>query len=322
MGLSNGVNGVDGDGIMMDRRIWKNGLFLPESEAVISAYDSASLYGDAIFTMLRSFGKKLFKLDAHLDRLFENAKFTEMPMPYNWHQLKMAVEDTVMANRKEFADDDEYRVYINCSRGPLPIYKDILEVKPWVMISIYPLKWVLRGTSKFYSEGRRAVFGHHGSIPARFLESKVKNHCRMSSRAAELEAKRSDPDAWPLLLDDQGYIAESTGANFFIVKRDRLLTPEPRNCLRGISRNFILWLAHKYKIEFRERNIESYDAITADEAFFTATPWCLMPCTSINGQKIGNGKVGKVTRFLMEKWEEAVDCKWREQAEKWDADWT
>jgi hypothetical protein len=131
-------------------------------------------------------------------------------------------------------------------------------------------------------------------------------------------SEKSDPDAWPLLTDDQGFITESTGANFFIVKRDRLLTPEPRNCLRGISRNFVLQLARKFGVEYRERNIEAYDAITADEAFFTCTPSCVVPCTSINGQKIGNGKVGKVTKFLMDKWKEEVDCDFVEQAVGWD----
>jgi branched-chain amino acid aminotransferase len=268
--------------------------------------------------MCRSFNRVLFKLDAHIDRLLDSIKFTQMPCEYNFHQLKMAHEDLIWANRKEFAADDEYRTLINVSRGPLPIYRDILEVKPWVMISVYPLKWVLCGASGFYQTGRPAILTRSGNIPSRYLENKVKHHARLSSRLAELEAKRSDPNAWPLLTDDQGFITESTGANFFIVKRDRLLTPEPRNCLRGISRNFVLQLARKFGVEYRERNIEAYDAITADEAFFTCTPTCVAPCTSINGQKIGNGKVGKVTKFLMDKWKEEVDCDFVEQAVRWD----
>lgn len=302
----------------MGRIIWKNGIFLPESEAVFSVYDSASLYSDATFDMCRSFNKQLFKLESHLDRLLDGIKFLQIPCNYNFHQLKIAHEDLLARNRFEFAEDDEYRTFINVSRGPLPIYKDILEVKPWVMITAYPLKWVLKGTSRFYGTGIQAVIPSQRAIPSRFLENKVKNHCRLSSRLAELEVRRSDPDAWPLLVDDMGFISESTGANYFMVKKDRLITPEPRNCLRGISRNFILSLARKYGVEYRERNIEPYDAITADEAFFTATPWCIMPCTKINGQKIGNGKVGKMTEFLSAKWEEEVNCEWREQARRWD----
>ena len=304
----------------MARRIWKNSIFLPESEAVQSIYDSASLYGDAVFTMLRSFNKQPFRLEAHLDRLIENCKFTEMPLEYNFYQLKRAVWDTIFANRFEFVNDDEYRIFINVSRGPLPLYRNILEPKPWVMITAYPLRWTLRGISGFYEKGRPGIITSQRAIPSRYLEQKVKNHCRMSSRLAELEAKRSDSDAWPLLVDDEGFITESTGANFFIVKRDRIVTPQPRNCLRGISRGFVLGLARQCQIDYRERNIESYDAVTADEAFFTATPFCILPCTKINGQQIGDGKVGKVTRFLTQRWVEEVKCDFVEQARRWDAE--
>lgn len=303
----------------MGRMIWKNGIFLPENETVFSVYDSAAMYGDAVFEMCRSFNKKLFKLEAHLDRLMDSIKFTQMPCAYNFHQLKMAHEDLLNRNKREFADDDEYRTFINVSRGPLPIYSQILEPKPWVMITVYPLRWVLRGISRLYDGGCHAIIPSQRAIPSRYLENKVKNHCRLSSRLAELEVKDVDKDALALLCDDQGYITESTGANFFIAKRDRLLTPEPRNCLRGISRNFVIYLARKWGIDYRERNIEPYDAITADEAFLTATPWCILPVTKINGIKIGNGKIGKMTEFLTEKWIEAVDCDFVEQARRWDA---
>lgn len=302
------------------RRIWKNGLLLPESEATQSLYDSGSMYGDSTFSMLRSFNKDMFKLDAHLHRILEGCKFLQLDIPYNFYQLRQAHFDLINANRREFAADDEYRAFINVSRGPLPIYGEILECNPQITMTVYPLRWVLRGQSRFYTTGRPAVITSQRAIPSRYLENKVKHHCRLSSRMAELEAKRSDPDAWPLLLDDQGFVTESTGANFFIVKRDRILTPEPRNCLRGISRNFVLQLAREAGIDYRERNIEVYDAITADEAFFTATPFCIFPCTSINGQAIGRGKVGPMTKLLTEKWIESAKCDFVQQAEGWDAD--
>src|SRR3990167_6707869 len=173
----------------MGRMIWRNGIFLPESDATLSLYDSALLYGDSVFEMARSFNKKLFKLEAHIDRLMDSIKFTQMPCAYNFHQLKMAHEDLLNRNKREFADDDEYRTFVNVSRGPLPIYKDILEAKPWVMITCYPLRWVLHGTSKFYTSGRAAIISTVGAIPSRYIENKVKNHCRLSSRMAELEVK-------------------------------------------------------------------------------------------------------------------------------------
>lgn len=302
----------------MGRMIWKNGLFLPEEEATVSIYDSMCLYGDAIFEMCRSFNKNLFKLDAHLDRLFDSAKFTEMPMPYSKAELKMAHHDLINRNRFEFRDDDEYRTYVNVSRGPLPIYSEILEPKPWVMVAVYPLRWTLRGFSRTYHSGVDAIIPAQKSIPSRYVENKIKHHARLHFRLAENEVKRQDERAWPLLLDDSGFVTESTGANFFLVKRDRLITPEPRNCLRGISRAYVMSLARKLNLDYRERNIEQYDVVTADEAFFTCTPACIVPCTSVNGQKIGNGKRGKMTSLLMDKWKEEVNCEWEEQAFLWD----
>jgi len=300
------------------RRIWKNGKLLPESEAVQSLYDSGSMYGDSTFSMLRSFNKETFKLDAHINRILDACKFLQLDCPYNFYQLRQAHFDLINANRNEFAADDEYRTFINVSRGPLPIYSEILTCQPIVTITIYPLRWVLRGQSKFYTTGRPAVITSQRAIPSRYLENKVKHHCRLSSRMAELEAKRSDPDAWPLLTGDDGFITEGTGANFFIVKRDRLFTSETKDCLRGISRNFIFGLARQYDIDCRERIFDAYDAITADEGFYTATPFCIMPCTRINGQEIGKGKVGPMTKFLTAKWIEAVKCDFVEQARKWD----
>ena len=305
----------------MSRRIWRNGIFLDESDATQSLYDSGSLYGDSVFEMCRSFGKNLFKLDAHLHRLMDSIKFTEMLCEYNFYQLRAAHGDLINANRREFLADDEYRTFINVSRGPLPIYSEILSCQPITTITVYPLRWVLRGQSRFYQTGRPAVVTSQRALPSRYLENKVKHHSRMSSRMAELEAKRSDPDAWPLLLDDNGSITESTGANFFIVQRDRLITPPPINCLGGISRNFVLQLARQMGIDYREREFGPFDVITAQEAFFTCTPSSITPCTSINGSAVGKGKVGPMTEALSSKWEEAVDCEWREQARAWDAEY-
>ncbi len=300
------------------RRIWRNGIYLDESEATQSLYDSGSLYGDSVFEMCRSFGKNIFKLDAHLHRLMDSIKFTGIPCDYNFYQLRAAHGDIINANRREFAADDEYRTFINVSRGPLPIYSEILSCQPITTITVYPLRWVLRGQSRFYTTGRPAVVTSQRALPSRYLENKVKHHSRMSSRMAELEAKRSDPDAWPLLLDDEGNVTEFTGANIFFVKGDRLFTPTTRNCLRGISRTNVVQLARNLGIQCRERDVGLFEAITADEIFATATPISILPITRLNGQPVGRGKVGPMTELLSSKWEEAVDCDWREQARAWD----
>jgi branched-chain amino acid aminotransferase len=108
------------------------------------------------------------------------------------------------------------------------------------------------------------------------------------------------------LLDPDGFIAEGTGDNFFIVKNNAIVTPEGRNILRGISRAYIFELAEQLNLKCTEKNIEPYDVYTADEAFMTGTPFCILPVTSLNSVQIGNGKMGVLTKTLLDKWSENV----------------
>ena len=131
---------------------------------------------------------------------------------------------------------------------------------------------------------------------------------RCALRNKDIEASKiKGDDNWALLLDTDGFIAEGTGDNFFIIKDRKIYTPEGRNILRGISRDYIFELAEQLNIECYEKNIEPYDVYLADEAFLTGTPFCILPTTSFNGKEIGNGKMGKITQNLLDKWSQNVD---------------
>jgi branched-chain amino acid aminotransferase len=126
-----------------------------------------------------------------------------------------------------------------------------------------------------------------------------------------------DPTAWALLLDPDGFIAEGAGANFFLVKDGKLLTPEPRNILRGTRRKYTIELAKKLGIEVIECNLNTYDAIAADEAFFTSTAFTLMPCVKVNGCVMGDGKTGAITKRIVEAWNELVGLDFIAQAKEY-----
>ena len=120
---------------------------------------------------------------------------------------------------------------------------------------------------------------------------------------ANIEVSQVEGDNnWALLIDPDGFIAEGTGDNFFMVKDGELITPEGRNILRGISRAYVMELAGQLGISFRECNIEPFDLYNADEAFLTGTPFCILPSTHFNGVPIGNGVMGPVTRKLLSQW--------------------
>ena len=124
---------------------------------------------------------------------------------------------------------------------------------------------------------------------------------------------------WALMLDPDGYIAEGSGDNFLIVKNGKVISPEGRNILRGISRSYVMnELCSKLSIDVIEKNIEPYDVYDAEEAFMTGTPFCMLPVTSLNGLKIGDGKVGKIYKKILKKWSKETKVDIEKQIKNWD----
>ena len=137
---------------------------------------------------------------------------------------------------------------------------------------------------------------------------------------ANIEASQvAGKNNWALLLDLDGFIAEGTGDNFFIVRKGEILTPEGRNILRGISRAYIFELADELSVSCRESNLETYDVHTADEAFMSGTPFCILPVTSLNGAAIGDGKVGPVFTKLLSAWSKNMEVDIKDQIQKWNS---
>ena len=304
------------------RVVYFNGELVPEFEAKISIYDSALMFGDMVFEMTRSFNKVQFKLKEHLERLYASIKFLSIPLSMSIDQIEKAVYETIEANEPFFTKDDEHRVLIDISRGLLSIYEEITGIPKGsnVIIADFPLRWTVAGMGSLFDNGVNAVIPSQRAIPAYLLESKIKSRSRLHYMMANIEVSNYEGDNnWALLLDPDGFIAEGTGDNFFIVRDELIITPEGRNILRGISRAYIMnELVPQLNLRCIEKNIEPYDVTTADEAFMTATPFCIMPVTSLNGKEIGNGKIGRITKLLINKWSENVGVDIIGQIKSWD----
>ena len=137
---------------------------------------------------------------------------------------------------------------------------------------------------------------------------------------ANIEASQfKGKDNWAMLMDTDGFIAEGTGDNVFIVKDGVVITPEGRNILRGISRQYVFTLCKELGLECIEKNFGPYDFLMADEAFVTATPFCILPVMRFNGQNIGNGKYGQITKALLEQWSKNVGVDIEAQIRKYSA---
>jgi len=307
---------------MSERIIFFKDHFAPESEARISVYDASSMYGCCLFEMTRSFGKEQFKLQEHVDRLYASAKCTNLKIPMTKEEMINRIYEVMELNDPLFAPDDEDRIMINVYRGALSIYRGVkgTEADPYVVITDFPLRWTVRGMGHLFDVGINAVIPHQRSIPAQLLDPKIKSRSRLHLQMANIEVSQI-PGAtnWALLTDPDGFITEGTGDNFFIVIGNTLITPEPRNILRGISRNYVMEIARdNLKMDVVERNIEPYDVMNADEAFMTGTPMCMLPVTSLNGFPIGGGSVGYWTNFLLDLWGRKVGVDIKNQIKNWN----
>ena len=289
------------------RVVYMNGEFVAEADAKVHIFDSALMFGDMVFEMTRSFKKEQFKLREHMVRLMHGVKILKIPLKLSIEELEEICYQTMEKNEHVFTDADEHRLLINVSRGPLGIYSAVFDNKlePTVVVADFPLKWTVAGMDKLIDEGINAVVTSQRAIPAELLEPKIKNRSRMHYQLANIEAANwKGENNWALMLDTDGFVAEGTGDNIFFVKDGVVFTPEPRNILVGISRNYIFELCEQLGIQCKECNFGLYEATTADESFMTATPFCLLPVTAINGLKIGTGAMGPITQKLHDKWSE------------------
>jgi branched-chain amino acid aminotransferase len=300
-----------------------NGKLIPETEAKISVYDSALMFGDMVFEMTRSFNKKQFKLKEHLNRLYYGLKILRIPLEMTIEEMEKHCYETIEANDHLFGSDDEHRLMIDVSRGTLGIYQRIegLHKGPNVIIADFPLRWTVSGMGHLFDKGINAVITSQRAIPANLLDPKIKNRSRIFYLMANIEASQfAGEDNWALLLDTSGYISEGTGDNFFIIKDNKVITPEGRDILRGISRDYVLHdLCKELGMEAIEKNIEPYDVYTADEAFMTGTPFCMLPVTTLNGLAIGNGKVGPSFNALLAQWSKNTGVDIASQIKTWNS---
>ncbi len=307
----------------MARKVFFNDKFVNEFDAKISIYDSALMFGDMVFEMTRSFNHKQFLLEDHIDRLLTGLKILRIPVKYNKKQILKICENTIKKNSKYFKKDDEHRLMIDVSRGLLDIYKGIKNIHKDTnfIVADFPLRWTVRGMGKLFNTGINAVITSQRAIPSMYMDPKIKNRSRIFYLNANIEASLfKGKNNWALLLDDRGFIAEGSGDNFFIIKDKKVITPRGVHILRGISRDYVLeQLCDQLNLEKEEKDIEPYDVYSADEAFMTGTPFCMLPVTTLNNIKIGKGKRGKVFNMLLSTWSKNVGVDIEKQIKKWNS---
>ena len=279
--------------MVTERVAYVNGEIVPESQAKVSINDVGFLYGDAIFDTTRTFGHRIFKLQEHLDRFFRSLKYMRIDPVLTKDEFADVTMQVLEQNLRLLDGDDDYWMTQRVSRG----VRGDESGKPTIVMESYPLPFVER--ARYYRDGLPVVTPSIRRTPPEAMSPRAKTHNYINMILADLEVKAQNPDAWAMLLDTNGNLAEGMGSNFFIVRDGGLITPREQFVLGGISRETTFELAHELDISVKEADIDLFDAYTADEAFVTSTSFCICAVSTLNGSTIGEGPVpGPVTDRL------------------------
>ena len=300
------------------RVVYLNGAWVLERDASISIFDSSLVWGDAVFETTRTFLHEPFRLDAHLERLGASLVAAGVPCGDSTEELAELTRELIERNREAYDAEIDFSIVHQVSPGALGRYRNsVAHAGPSTLIYTYPMDGMLGEAARWYDEGLNAVVPRQRAIPSRLLDPKIKSRSRLHYQVANHEIAAHGADAWAVLQGEDGFITEGTGSNFFIVRDGELLTSRGHSVLRGVTRDTTLTLAGELGLPAREADFEPYDVATAEEAFFTTTPYCLIPATRFNGAPIGDGSVGPTFRRLVDAFIEDVGVDYIAQAKRY-----
>jgi branched-chain amino acid aminotransferase len=291
-----------------ERVAWFNGRIVRESEVMIPFRDQGFLRGDAVFDMTRSFNGKAFRIEEHVTRLYRSLKYLDINAGLLPAEMASISEEVLARNRHLLGPGEDYWLAQRISRGVSRVPGDNWDhYGPNVIVDCVPLP--LRERAKHFRDGIDVVTPSQRRTPPDSLSPRAKMHQYLNLVLADREVKAQNPDAWAVLLDVNGNLAEGQGSNIFLVHEGLLTTPRERFVLPGISRQATIDLAHELQIPFEAKDIDLYDAYTADECFLTSTSLCICGVRSLNGRTFGAGRVpGPVTQRLIDAYVEMVGC--------------
>lgn len=275
----------------MSLTIYLNGEYVKEEDAKISVFDHGLLYGDGIFEGIRAYHNRVFKLDEHIDRLYENAHSIMLDLWLTKDEMKEVVLETLRRNNLR---DAYIRLVLTRGYGDLGL--DPAKCKKATIfciaaeIQLYPQELYDNGLVVNTVAIRRNT---NESTNARFKSLNYLNNIM-----AKMESKLTGTIE-AIMLNNEGYVAEATGDNIFIIKKGVLITPPTyAGVLEGVTRNAVMDLAKKKGMEVKETLFTRHDVYSADECFLTGTAAEVISVIKVDGRVIGTGKPGKTTKDL------------------------
>lgn len=271
--------------------IYLDGKFIPEEEAKISVFDHGLLYGDGVFEGIRAYHGKVFRLESHLERLYDSAKMINLTIPLKKEEFRDLIYEVLRRNQ---LTDAYIRPVVTRGKGDLGLDP---RKCPKPTVFIIATSWgAMYGD--LYDKGLQAITVSVRRNAAEALPPNAKTLNYLNNILAKIESIYKGGDE-AIFFDTNGYLSEGSGDNIFLVKNGKILTPPTLNNLRGITREVVLECVQKLGIEHQEKNLGYFDLYTADEVFVTGTAAEVAPIVEIDGRKIGAGKPGPITKELM-----------------------
>jgi branched-chain amino acid aminotransferase len=284
-----------------------NGRIVPEREVVLPFRDRGFKYGDAAFDMTRTFHGRPFKLAEHIDRLYRSLRYLRIDPALGPAEMTAASEEVLERNRHFLSEDTDYWLGQRVSRGVDAVGDEGWEhTGPNVIVECIPLP--LKARARLFRDGIDIIVPPTRRVSPEALSPRAKTHNYLNLITADLEAKAQDKEAWSVLLDAEGHLAEGIGSNIFLVRDGAVLTPHERWVLPGVSRASVIELCGELGIPCQEADLDLYDAATADEIFMTSTSLCICPVRSIGGRALPTPIPGTITRRLSDAYARLVGC--------------
>ncbi|MEN3014324.1 MAG: branched-chain-amino-acid transaminase [Endomicrobiia bacterium] len=281
-------------------KVYIDGVFYEKEEAKISVFDHGFLYGDGVFEGIRSYNRRVFKLKEHIDRLFNSAKAIMLDIPYTKQEIEKAIIETLKVNN---LSDAYIRVVISRGIGDLGLDPRKCKKPSLVIIAdkivLYP--------KEFYENGLEVITVSTRRNLSSAINPAIKSLNYLNNIFAKIEAIKAGCEE-AIMLNQDGYVAECTGDNIFIVKDNILITPPIYiGVLPGITRDTVIEIARtKLKLLVKEEPFTIYHVYTADECFLTGTAAEVIPVVKVDGRIISNGKPGEITRQIIKEFKEVT----------------
>jgi branched-chain amino acid aminotransferase len=277
----------------MSLKVYIGGKLYDKADAKISVYDHGLLYGDGVFEGIRSYAGRVFRLEKHIERLYDSARSIHLQIPMTRAEMARAVVDTLNVNKLV---DAYIRLIVTRGAGSLGL-DPRKTTDPQVIIitdsiSLYPVE--------LYEHGLKIVTAGTMRNHPSALNPRIKSLNYLNSILAKIEATNAGC-LEALMLNHKGEIAECTGDNIFVIRRGELHTPSiDAGILEGITRDTVIELAKARGIAVFERSMDRHDVYTADECFLTGTAAEVIPVVECDGRPIGDGRPGPITKDLLE----------------------